>query len=69
MYVEGTSEKLQPILRSHKTRSTFYTENTMRKLLCKPIEYRVAPEEKKILFMKLTVVTVKPSTLVNLNGL
>ena len=24
------------ILRSHKIRSTFYTENTLRKLLCKP---------------------------------
>ena len=34
-YVEGTSEKLRRILRSHKTRSTFYTENTLRKLLCK----------------------------------
>ena len=27
-YVEGTSEKLQHILRSHKIRSTFYTEMT-----------------------------------------
>ena len=35
-YVEGTSEKLQRILRSHKIRSTFYTENTLGKLLCKP---------------------------------
>ena len=35
-YVEGTSEKLRRILRSHKIRSTFYTENTLRKLLCKP---------------------------------
>ena len=35
-YVDGTSEKLQRILRSHKIRSTFYTENTLRKLLCKP---------------------------------
>ena len=33
---EGTSEKLQHILRSHKIRSTFYTEITLRKLLCKP---------------------------------
>ena len=30
-----TSERLRGILRSHKTRSTFYTENTLRKLLCK----------------------------------
>ena len=35
-YVEGTSEKLRRILRSHKIRSTFYTENTLCKLLCKP---------------------------------
>ena len=34
--VECTSEKLQRILRSHKIRSTFYKESTLRKLLCKP---------------------------------
>ena len=44
-YVEGTSEKLRRILRSHKTRSTFYTEMTLRKLLCKPKD-RVATEDK-----------------------
>ena len=44
-YVEGTSEKLQRILRSHKIRSTFYAENTLRKLLCKPKD-RVATEDK-----------------------
>ena len=44
-YVEGTSEKLRRILRSHKIRSTFYTENTLRKLLCKP-KHRVATEDK-----------------------
>ena len=44
-YVEGTSEKLGHILRSHKTRSTFYTENTLRKLVCKPKD-RVATEDK-----------------------
>ena len=32
-YIEGTSEKLQRILRSHKIRSTFHTENILRKLL------------------------------------
>ena len=36
LYVKGTSEKLQRILRSHKIRSSFYTEKTLRKLLCKP---------------------------------
>ena len=35
-YVEGISEKLQCILRSHKIRSTFYNEKTLHKLLCKP---------------------------------
>ena len=44
-YVEGTSEKLRRILRSHKIRSTFYTEMTLRKLLCKPKD-RVATEDK-----------------------
>ena len=32
-YVEGTNEKLRRILRSHKIRSTFYTEKIRRKLL------------------------------------
>ena len=44
-YVEGTSEKLRRIPRSHKIRSTFYTEKTLRKLLCKPKD-RVATEDK-----------------------
>ena len=44
-YIEGTSEKLWRILRSHKIRSTFYTENTLHKLLCKPKD-RVATEDK-----------------------
>ena len=43
--VEDTSEKLQRILRSHKIRSTFYSENTLRKLLCTPKD-RVATEDK-----------------------
>ena len=67
-YVEGTSEKLRCILRSHKIRSTLYTEKTLRKLLCKPKD-RVATEDKTISFMKLTVVTFKQSTSVNLNSL
>ena len=45
LYVEGTSEKLWRILRSHKIRSTFYTEMTLHKLLCKPKD-RVATEDK-----------------------
>ena len=34
-HVEGTSEKLRYILRSHKVISTLYTESTLHKLLCK----------------------------------
>ena len=34
-YVEGTNEKLLRILRSLKIRSTFCSENTLEKLLCK----------------------------------
>ena len=56
-YVEGTSEKLRRILRSRKIRSTFYTEMTLRKLLCKRKD-RVATEDKTISFMKLTLATV-----------
>ena len=44
-YVEGTSEKLRCILRSHKIRSTFYTEKTQDKLLCKPKD-RLGTEDK-----------------------
>ena len=42
-YVGDTSEKRRCILRSHKIRSTFYTENTLRKLLSKD---RVATEDE-----------------------
>ena len=35
-YVESTSEELRRILRSHKIRSTFYTESTLNNLLCEP---------------------------------
>ena len=44
-YVEGTSEKLRRILRSHKIRLTCYTEMILRKLLCKP-KNGVATENK-----------------------
>ena len=45
LYVVGTSERLQCILRSHKVRSTFHTENTLCKLICQP-EDQVATESK-----------------------
>ena len=35
-FFECISEKLRLILRSNKIRSTFYTESTLRELLCKP---------------------------------
>ena len=44
-YFEVTREKLRRIHRSHKIRSTFYTEKTLRKLLCKPKGW-VATEDK-----------------------
>ena len=43
--VEVTSEKLWRILKSHKIRFFFYTENIQGKLLCKPKD-RVAKEDK-----------------------
>ena len=66
-YIEGTSEKLQRILRSYKIRSTFYTEKTLCKLLCKPKD-PIAREDKNNIDYEI-VVTVKQSTLVNLNSL
>ena len=36
--VEGPSQKRQRILRSHKRRSTLYTENTLGKLTWKPTD-------------------------------
>ena len=65
-YVEGTSENLRRILRSHKIRSTFYSENTLRKRLCKPKNRVAAEDEKK---KKLTVLTEKESYSLNLHGL
>ena len=45
-HVEGASEKLRCILRSHKIRSTFYTESTLCNLVCK-LKDGVATENKK----------------------
>ena len=57
-YVEGTSEKLRRILRSHKIRFTFYFNSTLRKLLCIPKD-RVATEDKKNIVYE-TAVTGPP---------
>ena len=62
--VEGNREKLRCILKSHKIRSTFYPESTLRKFLCNPVVRKI----KKISFMELTVVAAKQSASVNLNG-
>ena len=44
-YMEGTSEELWRMLRSHKITSNFYTEGTLRKLLCETKD-RIAKEDK-----------------------
>ena len=67
-YVESTSEKLRRILRFHETRSTFYTENTLGKPICKP-KYRVGKEDKANIVKEVDVVIEKQSTTVNLNSL
>ena len=46
LYIEGTSENLWFMLRSHKIKLTFYTEMTLHKLFSKPKD-RVATEDKK----------------------
>ena len=48
LYVEGTSGKLPGILRSHRIRSIFYTENTLHKLLCKPKDWVVTEDKNYI---------------------
>ena len=48
-YVEGTSEKLRRILRSHKIRSTLYTENTLREIDCSNCEAVYFGESKQSL--------------------
>ena len=52
MYIEGTSEKLRGILRSRKIGSTFYNENTLHKLLCKPKD-QVVTEDKNIILYEI----------------
>ena len=49
-YVEVNTEKLQPILRSHKIRSNFYTESTLCKLLCKPKYWEAAENKSNIVY-------------------
>ena len=49
-YVEGNSEKLQRILRSHRIRSTFYIEKTLHKLLCKHKNRLVTEDKNNIVY-------------------
>ena len=49
---EGTSEKLQRILKSHKIRSNFYTESTFCILICKPKD-QVTTEDKNNLIHEI----------------
>ena len=65
LYAKNTSEKLRLILRTHKIRSFTYTEKTLFKLLCKPKD-RVAVEDENKIFKKLTALTKKQSTSMNL---
>ena len=68
-YVKRTSEKLRRILRSHKIRSTFYTEMTLHKLLCKTKD-RVATEDKNNMVYEIDCSNCQGvNTLVNLYGL
>ena len=50
LYIDGTSEKLWWILRSHKIRSTFYTEKTLSKLLCKPKNWLAVEDKNNIVY-------------------
>ena len=59
LYFEGTREKLSGILKSHKIRSTFYTESTLLKLLCKPKD-RVATEDKNNMVYEIDCTNCEP---------
>ena len=48
--VEGTSEKLSCIPRSHKISSTLYTESTLCKLLCKPKDQVVTKDKNNTVY-------------------
>ena len=67
LYGKGTSGKLQCILESHKIKSTFYTENTLRNLLCKP-KALVATEDKNNIIYEMIVITAEQFTSVNQKG-
>ena len=67
-YIEGTIEKLWQILRSDKIGSTFYTENTLCKLLCKPKD-QVATEDKSNIVYGIDCSSNCEAVFKGLNGL
>ena len=68
LFVEGNSEKLRHILRSHKIRSTFYTESTLCKLFCKWKD-RSATEDKNNVIYEIDCSNCGAVHFGNLNGL
>ena len=50
LYVEGTSEKLWAVLKSHRIRSTFYTESILRELFCKPKDQVATEDQNNIVY-------------------
>ena len=68
LYVKGAGEKLQRILRSHKIRSTFCTESSLRKLVCKAKD-RVATEDKNNIVDEIGSKNCEQSTPVNIKDL
>ena len=49
-YVEGTSEKLWAVLKSHIIRSTFYTESILHELFCKPKDQAATEDQNNIVY-------------------
>ena len=50
LYVEGTSEKLWAVLKSHRIRSTFYTESILSELFCKPKDQVATEDQNNIVY-------------------
>ena len=67
MYIEVTSEKLRLILTSHKIRSTFYTESTLHKILCK-LKDQVATEDKNSIIFEIGYSNCKAVYFVEFKG-
>ena len=49
-YVEGTSETVQRMSRSHKIRSMFYNESPLHKVYCKPKDWVATKDKKNIVY-------------------